>query len=191
VARTGTWQKAFQVAELRHFFQPDSGPSAHTPVRPVEPVVFQPRVLRRIKILAGMSDEQLAHFSRFVEVLKVPRGAVLARQGERGDSMFLLLEGVLQMRTTRAGRETILATLGPDDFFGDAALFDPGPRPADVAAGADSLVVRISTAAFTRLTGEAPDLATPFLLAIGKTLTARIRASPAPFQKTGPLLSAR
>ena len=40
----------------------------------------------------------------------------------------------------------------------------------------DSVLVKVSVAAFDKVAKEAPDLATPFLLAIGKTLTARIRA---------------
>ena len=38
------------------------------------------------------------------------------------------------------------------------------------------VVLKISAAAFDGLAKEAPELATPFLLAIGKTLSARIRA---------------
>jgi hypothetical protein len=42
-------------------------------------------------------------------------------------------------------------------------------------------LLKISAAAFQRLSKEVPDLATPFLLAMGKTLTARIRAgNPSP-----------
>jgi len=36
--------------------------------------------------------------------------------------------------------------------------------------------VKLSAKAFQQLAQEAPDLAAPFLLAVGKTLTARIRA---------------
>ena len=36
--------------------------------------------------------------------------------------------------------------------------------------------MKFSTSAFDKLSKEAPELATPFLRAIGRTLTARIRA---------------
>jgi CRP-like cAMP-binding protein len=90
--------------------------------------------------------------------------------------MYLILEGELRVRIEVAGRETILATLGAGEFFGDIALFDQGPRSADVVANAESLLLKISAKAFSGLAKEAPEIATPFLLAIGKTLTARIRA---------------
>lgn len=47
---------------------------------------------------------------------------------------------------------------------------------ADVVANQDCVLLKISAGSFQRLVSEAPDLAAPFLFAIGKTLTARIRA---------------
>jgi CRP-like cAMP-binding protein len=56
------------------------------------------------------------------------------------------------------------------------ALFDHGPRSADVVANVDSTLLKITSIAFDRLTREAPALATPFLQATARTLSARIRA---------------
>jgi CRP/FNR family cyclic AMP-dependent transcriptional regulator len=75
-----------------------------------------------------------------------------------------------------SGKETVLATLRAGEFFGDISLFDHGPRSADVVANLNSTLLKISTDNFQRLTKEAPELATPFLSAICKTLVARIRA---------------
>jgi CRP-like cAMP-binding protein len=73
-------------------------------------------------------------------------------------------------------KETTLTTLTIGEFFGDISLFDHGPRSADVIANTDAIVLKISSTAFEKLAKEAPELAAPFLHAIGKTLTARIRA---------------
>jgi CRP-like cAMP-binding protein len=75
-----------------------------------------------------------------------------------------------------AGAETVLAKLCIGDFFGDISLFDHGPRSADVVADTSSVLLKISASSFADLGRTAPDLATPFLMAIGRTLTARIRA---------------
>ena len=172
VANTGLWQRAAEVPELQMFFRARSRPAAAAlPAQNIDP-----RSLRRVKILAGMSEEQLERFAQFMEVEKVQQWSIIVKQGEIGDSMYLILEGELRVRMDVAGRETILATLGPGEFFGDIALFDQGPRSADVVANLDSLVLKISARAFGELAKQAPEIATPFLLAIGKTLTARIRA---------------
>jgi CRP-like cAMP-binding protein len=90
--------------------------------------------------------------------------------------MYLIVEGELRARVMVGDRETILATFGPGDFFGDMALFDHGPRSADVIANSDSSLLRISSISFARLAKEAPALATPFLQATSRTLASRIRA---------------
>ena len=136
---------------------------------------LEPRALRRIKILAGMTDEQLERFAQFVEAEKVPQWSVIVKQGDPGDAMYFILDGELRVRINVMGSETILATLAAGDFFGDVSLFDHGPRSADVVANADSTVVKISAAAFDELAKAAPEIATPFLRAVGRTLSARIR----------------
>jgi hypothetical protein len=174
-AQNSSWQKAADVPELQMFFQSkphgaSSGASAMTTPRGVDP-----RALRRVKILASMTDGQLERFAGFVEVEEVPQWSVVVKQGDPGDSMYFILEGELRARINVADRETILATLGAGDFFGDISLFDHGPRSADVVANSDSLLVKISAPGFEKLAKEAPDIATPLLRAVGRTLSARIR----------------
>jgi CRP/FNR family cyclic AMP-dependent transcriptional regulator len=170
--REGAWLKATEVPELKMFFRAKGDANgAEMSARGVDP-----RALRRVKILAGMSDEQLERFANFMEVERIPQWSVIVKQGDRGDTMFLILEGELRVRINVAGKETILTTLSTGDFFGDISLFDHGPRSADVVANSDSLLLKITAEAFDRLAKVAPDLATPFLRAIGQTLSARIRA---------------
>lgn len=171
--KTSAWQKASQIPELQMFFRPRAG-GAKASVETITGI--DPRALRRVKILANMTDDQLERFTQYMEAEQVPQWAQIVKQGDRGDTMYLILQGELRVRINVAGKETILTTLTTGEFFGDISLFDQGPRSADVVANADSIVVKLSATSFERLAEEAPDIATPFLLAIGKTLTARIRA---------------
>ena len=168
----GVWQKASEFGELKDFFVTDSdNPFDEPPV-----IRFKPGSLRRIKILADMKDAQLAHLADFLEWHEVLQHAVIVKQGDPGDAMFLIMGGELRARTMIAGRETILMTFAPGDFFGEMSLFDQGPRSADVVANVDSTLFRLSTSSFEKLTREMPSLATPFLQATSRTLSARIRA---------------
>ena len=174
-AKNNAWQKAATLPELQMFFRPKAK-SAGAGADPVLPTGFDARSLRRIKILASMTDQQLERFAQYMEAEKVPQWAVIVKQGDPGDSMYFILEGELRVRINVMGKETILATLTAGEFFGDISLFDQGPRSADVVANTDSLVVKISATAFDELANAAPETATPFLRAMGRTLTARIRA---------------
>lgn len=166
------WMRASELPELKSHFTlkltsvPDSNAR----------VGLKPGSLRRIKILADLKDNQLAHLAEYMEMQEVSQWSVLFSQGDISDSMYLVLAGEMRARTTVNGRETILATFSPGDFFGDMALFDHGPRSADVVANVDSTLIKITSLSFERLTREAPALATPFLQATARTLSARIRA---------------
>jgi hypothetical protein len=167
----GTWQKASDMPELTSYFKVQTEVLAKV----LSPVNFKPGMLRRIKILADLKDAQLAHLADFLEFREFPQHAMVVRQGDVGDSMFLVMNGELRARTMVAGREAILATFSIGDFFGEMALFDQGPRSADVVANTDSATLRLSAVNFQRLTHQAPNLATPFLVAVSRTLSSRIR----------------
>jgi Cyclic nucleotide-binding domain len=172
VSRDVAWKQAPEIPELQMFFRPKSGTAS--PDSPDPPI--KPGVLRRVKILACLDDAQLTRFARFMELEPVKQWAVVVKQGDHGDSMYLILEGELRVRLQVGDRETILATLGPGDFFGDISLFDHGPRSADVVANVDSIVLKIAAASFEKLAREAPEVAAPFLTSTIRTLAARIRA---------------
>ena len=175
------WSPAKELPELRMFFQPkaDSPAPGAKPAADADGAtgdLCRPGVLRRVKIFADWNDDQLQRFVQFMEVQRVRQWAEIVKQGQHGDAMYLVLEGELRVRMMIGGAETILVTLAAGEFFGEISLFDHGPRSADVVANHDSLLLKISAQAFDRLMSEAPNLAAPFLLAVGKTLTARIRA---------------
>jgi hypothetical protein len=170
--RTNEWRKAPDVDELRMFFKGSGRKSA--PGSGMQGL--SAGALRRIKILASMSEPQLQRFADFVKVQEVPQWQVIVRQGEPGDSMYFVLAGELRVSVDVMGRETILTTLGPGEFFGDISILDKGPRSADVVANSDSTVAKISAADLEELTSQAPELAALFLKGLGRTLTARIRA---------------
>jgi CRP-like cAMP-binding protein len=164
---SGSWGKASQFPELKEQFN-----TAFTHA----PSPLTPGLLRRIKILSNLKDAQLAHLADFMEIQEAPQHAVVFRQGDVGDAMFLVLAGEFRARTMVGESESLLASFGAGDFFGDMALFDNGPRSADVVANVDSSLLKISAVNFYRLVREAPALATPFLQATARTLASRIRA---------------
>ena len=166
------WQRTSKIPELRMFFSSkasENSPSGTT-------ASIKPGMLRRVKIFADLSDQQLERFVQFMEVQPVKQWTEIVQQGQHGEAMYLVLEGELRVRMMIAGKETILVTLNAGEFFGEISLFDHGPRSADVVANQDSVLLKISAATFQKLLTDAPDLAAPFLFSMGKTLTARIRA---------------
>jgi len=174
-AQHDCWRKAAQLPELQFFFQKKSAAAAQPPAQAGRPKIT-PGMLRRVKALAEMTDSQLERFLDFMEPQDVRQWVQIVKQGETDDGMYLVLEGELRVRLMIGDKETILATLGPGECFGEMALFDRGPRSADVLANKDSLLLKVSSEAFDKLRTEAPELAAPMLHAIARTLAGRIRA---------------
>jgi CRP/FNR family cyclic AMP-dependent transcriptional regulator len=172
------WRKAASLPELQLFFRKrtDSGVAAANLGLSISDSEITPGMLRRVKALAELNDDQLGRFVRFMEAQTIRQWAQIVKQGDPDDGMYLVLDGELRVRLMIGGKETILATLGPGECFGEIALFDQGPRSADVIANKDSVLLKITTEAFDKLRREAPELSAPILFAISKTLAARIRA---------------
>ncbi len=175
VTQQDTWEKAGQIPELRRAFG-SLLPGGVAPAAAPLIAGIKPGALRRVKILSEMTDQQLGRFAQFMEVEHARQFHTIVKQGDPGDSMYLILEGELRVRQMIGGKETVLVTLLAGEFFGDISLFDHGPRSADVVANSPSVLLKVSATNFQRLVREAPELATPFLVAVCKTLTARIRA---------------
>ena len=92
-------------------------------------------VLRTVPLFAGFADEQLRTLSGVVTRRSVPRGAVVIVEGDPTDSLYIVISGRMRVLMSDAdGKEVILATLGPGEFFGEMGLIDDSPRSATVVA---------------------------------------------------------
>jgi CRP/FNR family transcriptional regulator, cyclic AMP receptor protein len=88
------------------------------------------QTLGRVPILAGLSRRQLRRLVARTSEHEYSEGAAIVRQGTRGETVFVLLEGTA--RVVRGGRT--VTRLSPGDFFGEIAVLDRRPRTADVLA---------------------------------------------------------
>jgi CRP/FNR family transcriptional regulator, cyclic AMP receptor protein len=167
----GEWSRAADISELKMFFKSKTVGAAQA--EPAHGITAGS--LRRMKIFADMDEPQLASFLQYMEVLKFPGNTPVFRKGESGDAMFLVLQGELRAGAVVGGRESTLSVMGVGECFGELAVLDESPRSADVVANVESVLLKISAAALKRLFKEAPALAAPFLLALNRTITHRVR----------------
>ena len=174
------WQRASQLPELKALFvstPPLAGEAARgAAVPPMSLEGVKVGALRRIKIFGNFNDVLLDRFKKYLLLVPIRQFSTIVKQGDPGDAMYFVFEGEVRVRMMNSGRETLIATLPVGDFFGEFCLFDHGPRSADVVANTDSVVLKMTAASFQQLVVAEPELATPFLTAVCKTLAARIRA---------------
>ena len=132
--------------------------------------------LEGVEIFKGMSDQQRGRFAQSMEVQKFAKFEILVNEGDVGNAMFVLLEGVVRVRKMVGGKETLLATLKAGEVFGEISLFDRGKRSADIVANNDGVLLKIDAKEFERLVDQQPEIATPFLAALAVKMSTRMRA---------------
>jgi CRP/FNR family cyclic AMP-dependent transcriptional regulator len=92
------------------------------------------------------------------EELEIRKGAVLFRQGDPGDEMFVVSQGRIRLTIGRGGNETEVNVLGPGEFFGELSLLTGEPRSATATAVEDSTLLAIGRDVFTMLVQDDLDI---------------------------------
>jgi CRP/FNR family cyclic AMP-dependent transcriptional regulator len=129
------------------------------------------RKLAMVPLFSGCSKRELAIIARAAKEVTHKAGTVIAREGELGIGLFLILEGTC--RVTIGGREKAL--LGPGDFFGEIALIDGGPRTATVTAVTDVRLLGITEWVFRGLIKDHPSIAIHTLAAVAGRLRSQLK----------------
>lgn len=98
----------------------------------------------------------------------VPQGWSIVTEMTPGDSAYVLLDGVVEIR--KAGE--VRRTLGPGDVFGEIAVVDHRLRSASVVASTDITALRLESSALNALFEMDP----AFADALRSTTTSRLEA---------------
>ena len=111
--------------------------------------------LRAVPLFAMCSKRELRRIAAIADEIDVGEGRVLARQGDPGRELFILLDGTVKVE--RDGEQ--VNALGPGDFVGEGALLLRKPRNATVTATSPVRVLVITDNSFQRLLDEDPKIA--------------------------------
>jgi CRP-like cAMP-binding protein len=103
--------------------------------------------LKTVEMFSLASEEALADIAAILEEVLAQPGEVIIRQGDVGDSMYIIIEG----RVRVFDEERTFARLGERDIFGELALLDPEPRSASIAAERETRLFRLDREAFLEL----------------------------------------
>ncbi len=98
-------------------------------------------------------------------------GETIIRQGESDNSMYVVLEGMVEV-VVAEGKEIVrLAVMGEGDFFGEMGLFEHRPHSATVRAVGQARILTVDKRTIFRKIKQDPSLALRLL----ETMSGRIR----------------
>ena len=92
------------------------------------------------------------------EELRFPKGAVIFRQGDPGNEMFVVSQGHIRLTIGKGGHETEVNTLGPGEFFGELSLLSGEPRSATATAVEDSTLLAIGRDVYAMMVQDDLDI---------------------------------
>jgi CRP/FNR family cyclic AMP-dependent transcriptional regulator len=98
-------------------------------------------------------------------------GEIIVRQGDSGDSMFVVQAGQVQVVAERGGEETLLRVAQAGELLGEMAIFEQQPRSATLRALGETKILTIDKKSFLGGIHEDPSLA----FRIVQTMSHRIR----------------
>jgi CRP/FNR family cyclic AMP-dependent transcriptional regulator len=100
--------------------------------------------MAKAELMAALSDATRSRLAKQGVPCTVEPGKLLFAKGDKGDALYVLIEGEVEVRTSsEAGKDVRLASLKPPALIGEMAVLDGGVRSADICAIRRSRFLRI------------------------------------------------
>ncbi|MBI2941225.1 MAG: cyclic nucleotide-binding domain-containing protein [Chloroflexi bacterium] len=146
------------------------------------------QAIRKVPIFDGLTEDQLRAVLGIVRRTRCPAGTVLLREGEIGQTMYVLVEGMVEItkrvtlrlsRTDFGEKTKTLARLDGADapFFGEMAILEENERSATVTAVTPCELLEIQKGDFEQIAARDPLLGYRIVRNVARMLCARLRSS--------------
>ena len=132
-------------------------------------------LLTRVGLFAALGRVELAKLAAYLDPVEITTGGEVFRQGDSGDSLYVVASGALGVFVAAAdGRSALrVGTLTAGDLFGEMALFTGEPRSATIRADGPSTILQMPRDRFLALVVREPTIS----LTIAATLSQRLRSA--------------
>jgi hypothetical protein len=133
---------------------------------PLLHLVERIRFLRSVPLFKGLSPEDLMKLAEIAEPTEHAAGEVIFRKGDVGDVLCVVVGGRVEIRD----QGQVIATPGPNDFFGELALFDNEPRSADAVCAEKTELLEIQGVDLDGLMERRPEIAREIIRVLARRL---------------------
>ncbi|OGP63573.1 MAG: hypothetical protein A2169_12500 [Deltaproteobacteria bacterium RBG_13_47_9] len=103
------------------------------------------RSFHHIPLFSELDEKELQSLIGYLQVKNFRKGAPICREGEEGDSLFIIGRGEVAItKQVPGGKEMWIRNLGGGDFFGEFGFFTDRKRHASVKAETECEILQIS-----------------------------------------------
>ena len=107
-------------------------------------------ILQKIPLFSELNSEDHAEIIKHIALNYFPVNYTLFKEGDMGDKLYIIKSGFVKIVHPSSENEPI-ATLGPNEFFGEMALFEERPRSASAITTADCEIFLLEKSDFYNL----------------------------------------
>jgi CRP-like cAMP-binding protein len=132
-------------------------------------------ILKEIPFFEDFTNEELDFFSKQLSLRFAEKGTVLISQGDIGDYLFFIVEGMVGVKIRLESEEKDVGSYGWGACVGEMSIIDDYPRSATVVAINPSELLILTKAKFNSIIEKSPNLAIKVLKGISKNLSMRLR----------------
>jgi small-conductance mechanosensitive channel len=115
--------------------------------------------LARVDVFRALDAERIDRLSRRMKMLIFGPDETILRQGDPGDSLYVVRSGTVAVRTGSGAAAREVAALAAGQFFGEMSLMTGASRSATVVAKSDVECYVVDKEAFQEIVQEKPELA--------------------------------
>jgi serine phosphatase RsbU (regulator of sigma subunit) len=110
------------------------------------------QILHKVPLFSGLDSKSLSSIMPLFENEIFPADTKVLREGEFGDSMYIIVNGEVNVtKFNEEGNEIFITKLRSGSYFGEVALIDNQPRSANINAENETSVLRLKKSAFEKL----------------------------------------
>ncbi|MBN8579977.1 MAG: cyclic nucleotide-binding domain-containing protein [Anaerolineae bacterium] len=126
-------------------------------------------VLKSLSMFAETPDEALAELADLLQEIVVQPGDVIVREGETGDSLYIIVDGKVEV----VDDNRILNQLEARAVFGELSMLDSSPRTATVRALEETSLLRLDQVSFYEIMSDYVEVAMGTIQLLTRNLRAR------------------
>jgi CRP-like cAMP-binding protein len=126
-------------------------------------------VLKTVDIFAHTPEEILVDIAGLLKEIAVAANATIFEKGERGDSMYIIVEG----EVAALDGDRVFTRMGERQVFGEMALLDGEPRTATIRATQATRLLRLDQEPFYELMDDRIEIARGIIHVLLQRLRAR------------------
>jgi CRP/FNR family transcriptional regulator, cyclic AMP receptor protein len=126
-----------------------------------------------VPLFDGLTPAEVAELAKVAVPRTYEAGQVVFREGDQGDTCFVVKSGAIKISREHGGRTIALAELRVGDMFGELSMFGGEVRSATAAALEDTAAIALLAGDVRRLLAGNPEIALKML----ETMADRVRAT--------------